>query len=80
MKKEIAKHGGRIVKNAGPTTFAAISNEEEVRKNKSRMQTASVYNVHVVREDFLDKVLNVTDIFEFLDKESICDWGKDVYK
>lgn len=73
----IVKLGGAVKTKIHSGTFAVVSTEEEVEKMSKRMQDVKEHGIHVVKEDFLKKVVDATDVIALLNKENICDWQTD---
>lgn len=80
VKEQIQSFGGIFEQYVCENTFAFIGTEKNVAdiENCYYMQTAKRFGIHVVREDFLDKIKDADDVVALLHSESICDWGKDV--
>lgn len=77
LKEAIMKYGGSLKTKLHSGTAAVISTEEDVAKMSKRMQLIKELGIHVVPEDFLDK-LETGNTYDLLTSESICDWGTDV--
>ncbi|KAH8380159.1 hypothetical protein KR009_009295 [Drosophila setifemur] len=78
LKTRIQKLGGKCETKISETTIAVISNEKEVKKMSSRMETAKELGIHVVPVEYLNSVESDPDgAINFINSMSVCDWGTD---
>lgn len=79
LKKQIAKLGGKVITKINKEVMAVFATKEDVEKMGSRMTEVQEHEVHVVPEEFVDRVPKFNGrIPELIKEVTVCDWGSDV--
>lgn len=78
LTQEIIKHGGSVKTKIHSGVFAVISNKEEIEKMNKRMQEVKECKIHVVTENFLEKLHEANDVIALMNESAISDWHIDV--
>lgn len=77
LKAAIEKLGGRLVTKTHARLAAVVASEKEVEKMSEKMQEMKGFGVQVIRETFVTELAGKNAI-EYIQTQSICDWGTDV--
>lgn len=76
LTKLITESGGKLVTAVDKTVTACISIKAEVDKMSDKIKKAKEFQVHVVDEEFLDKIAK-GNIVALIQQHSIAPWGAD---